>query len=262
MADTALISIKDLHFRYNEHEDILKSITFDVLQEEMLGIIGPNGGGKSTLLKLIVGLEKVSKGKITLHSKKIAYVAQTAKLNTTFPLTVEEYLKLSLDAPNGNLEWALEFVNMKAHAKALVRELSGGQKQRVQLAKALVQKPEVLILDEPTNGLDSDGQDQLLKLIGDVKRDYKAAVIIVDHNIGQVLKHADKVLCLNRTYHWHGHKELANRSMVESVYHCELEHLMIHEQLGAGPEVDHHECHKDHGAHKHNSHEQNKEEKE
>lgn len=208
----------------------------------MLGIIGPNGGGKSTLLKIITGLLTPKEGSIKCFSNRISYVPQTTKLNDTLPLTVNEYLGLSGKYSEIEKKEALDFVSMGKYVHGLVRELSGGQKQRIQLAKAHLEKPKILVLDEPTNGLDSNGQDQLLGLINEIKERHDASVVIVDHNINQTLRFSDKILCLNRTGHWHNKKELVKREHIEAIYHCEMEHIIIHEQLGVGPHNPHHQC--------------------
>lgn len=221
---------------------ILKNVSFTLHEKEMLGIIGPNGGGKSTLLKIITGLLNTKEGTLTRFSDKISYVPQTTKLNNTLPLTVDEYLGLSGNFSDNDKKEALSFVSMNKYINGLVRELSGGQKQRIQLAKAHLERPKILVLDEPTNGLDSNGQDQLLGLINEIKENYNACVVIVDHNINQTLRFSDKILCLNRTGHWHNKKELVKKEHIEAIYHCEMEHIIIHEQLGIGPNNPHHEC--------------------
>lgn len=239
---TKLIEATNISFHYHPDETILKDVSFSVHEKEMLGIIGPNGGGKSTLLKIITGLLTPTEGEIKRYSTKMSYVPQTTKLNNTLPLTVSEYLNLAGDFDDRQRRSALEFVSMEKYYNSLVRELSGGQKQRIQLAKAHLERPKILVLDEPTNGLDSNGQDQLLKLITEIKEEHSASVIIVDHNINQTLRFSDKILCLNRTGHWHNKKELVRKEHIESIYHCEMEHLIIHEQLGAGPQTPHHQC--------------------
>ena len=123
----------------------------------------------------------------------------------------------------------LDLVGILHKKDSLISSLSGGEKQRVLLARALINRPKLLLLDEPTKGLDSNGQDQLLAIIEKIKARDKTAVMIVDHNINQIIRNCHKILCLNRTYHWHNNTDLLTRNILEDVYHCEFEHLLIHE---------------------------------
>ncbi|MBY0416134.1 MAG: ATP-binding cassette domain-containing protein, partial [Bdellovibrionales bacterium] len=133
-------------------------------------------------------------------------------------------------------------------------KLSGGEKQRVLIARAMIQKPKLLLLDEPTKGLDSNGQDQLLALIETIKKRDNTAVMIVDHNINQIIKSCQNILCLNRHSHWHDHRDFLTKNILEDIYHCEFEHLLIHEkdlEHTSDHSVhtnEHHFCNHDHSA--------------
>jgi zinc transport system ATP-binding protein len=252
---TGLLKVENLSFSYLPEEMILSEVSFELDRQKSLGIIGPNGGGKSTLLKILSGLLEGASGTIqwkgnsitTTLSKeaRISYVPQKDTVNTSLPVTVKDMVTfgaLPQKVTKVELDKILSLVGLNDIKKKLIRELSGGQLQRVLLAKAVIRKPEILLLDEPTKGLDSTGQDQLLELIEKVMKDFGCAVILVDHNINQVIKHCDQILCLNRTHHWHDKKEMFSKDIMDSVYHCEFEHTLIHEQPTDGKIPEHHKC--------------------
>ena len=252
------IEVKDLSFSYPEaqfnknpdssNREILHKITFNVDRGEILGILGPNGGGKSTLLKLLAGLLSPTTGMINFNTTQeregLIYIPQKDLRNLSYPITIFEYLESSrlpkeLIKKAQCLE-ALEKVDLKRPINQPMSELSGGEFQRVLLAKAYLQKSEIILMDEPTKGLDGTGQDKLLELLSEFKKD--AAVILVDHNIAQVLKHCDRLLCLNKSFHWHDHRSQLKKDILENTYHCEFEHLLIHEKAGDILEHDHYAC--------------------
>lgn len=234
-------------FSYNGNTPTLKDISFSLSAGESLGVLGPNGGGKTTLMKIIVGLLKADSGELYFEGKnvkefktypfeKFSYVPQNSDLNTILPVKVFEYMnfakslyKDNISVPLSGIDELLELVGVLHKKDALISTLSGGEKQRVLLARALINKPKLLLLDEPSKGLDSKGQDQLMAIIEKIKARDKTAVMIVDHNITQTIRNCHKILCLNGTYHWHDHRDLLTKNILEDVYHCEFEHLLIHE---------------------------------
>lgn len=250
-------------FSYDGVDPILKDISFTLHKGESLGVLGPNGGGKSTLMKTIAGLLRATSGKLYFDGKEISeygtypyhlfsYVPQTSELNPAMPVKVSEYMDFSLSLhkiKNPHLcSELLDLVGIAHKKDTLLSKLSGGEKQRVLLARAMVQNPKILLLDEPTKGLDSKGQDQLLTLIESIKKRDNTAVMIVDHNINQIIRSCHNILCLNRQYHWHDHRDFLTKNILEDVYHCEFEHLLIHEKdLSAeGHDHAHHFCAHDH----------------
>lgn len=251
-----------LSFSYDGIDPILKDISFSLRRGESLGVLGPNGGGKSTLMKIIAGLIKPTSGEIYFNGLPLkdyhghpfhlfSYVPQVSELNTTMPVKVSEFLDFSLSLfkiKNPNLiDELLDLVGISHKKNALLSKLSGGEKQRVLIARAMIQKPQILLLDEPTKGLDSNGQDQLLSLIETIKKRDGTAVMIVDHNINQIIKSCQNILCLNRNYHWHDHKDFLTKNILEDVYHCEFEHLLIHEKdLATETPHNHHFCEHEH----------------
>ncbi|MBC7712606.1 MAG: ABC transporter ATP-binding protein [Rhizobacter sp.] len=261
MSETILRAEK-ISFSYDGYDPILKDISFSLKRGESLGVLGPNGGGKSTLMKIIAGLLKPSSGEIFFNEKPVSefkgypfhlfsYVPQSSELNPTMPVKVFEFLDFSMSLykiKNPKLiEELLEIVGISHKKNSLLSKLSGGEKQRVLIARAMIQKPQLLLLDEPTKGLDSKGQDQLLALIENIKKRDGTAVMIVDHNINQIIKSCQNILCLNRNYHWHDHKDFLTKNILEDIYHCEFEHLLIHEKdLGTDHPHNHHFCEHDH----------------
>jgi zinc transport system ATP-binding protein len=241
---STILRAEKLCFSYDGETPVLKDISFSLSEGESLGVLGPNGGGKSTLMKIIVGLLKADSGKIffseidsrefkTYPYDKFSYVPQYSELNSILPVKVCEYMEfaraLYKNTSQNDIFDLLDLVGILHKKDSLISMLSGGEKQRVLLARALINKPKLLLLDEPTKGLDSNGQDQLLTLIEKIKTRDKTAVMIVDHNINQIIRNCHKILCLNRTYHWHDHRDLLTKNILEDVYHCEFEHLLIHE---------------------------------
>jgi zinc transport system ATP-binding protein len=252
---THVLEVKNLCFSYPEslQGEILKGINFFLSPGESLGILGPNGGGKSTLLKIIVGLLRPTSGQVIFHAKnihgpKLGYVPQAETLNAILPIPIKDFVNFGIIKSQSrySLEKVLAMVGLEGKQDKLFNELSGGEKKRAQLAKALIAKPILLVLDEPTAGLDSTGQDQLLELISKLKKELNSAIIIVDHNINQIINRCDKILCLNRTSHWHDQKDFLTKNILESIYHCEFEHLLLHgkEILDYGPKSHKHRfCH-------------------
>lgn len=270
MSDIILRANK-ISFSYEAHaEPILKDISFTLKKGESLGVLGPNGGGKTTLMKIIAGLLKPTSGELYFDEKPLSsfpkypyelfsYVPQSSELNATMPVKVYEFIDFTISLykiKNPRLvDELLDLVGMTHKKNSLLSKLSGGEKQRVLIARAMVQKPKLLLLDEPTKGLDSNGQDQLLTLIETIKKRDNTAVMIVDHNINQIIKSCHNILCLNRHYHWHDHRDFLTKGILEDIYHCEFEHLLIHEKdLETENNHDHHFCGHDHGEKKADAH--------
>ncbi len=256
LKENSYISLHNISYEFKRNLPILKDISLEIYKNNILGIIGPNGGGKSTLLKLIAGSIFPTSGDISLNQAKVSlplyqlinvsYVSQVDEKQCSLPLKVKDILSLgkSLNhTGDDQLSEVLELFELSKIQDQLFRELSGGQKQRVLLGQAMAKSPDLLILDEPTKGLDNLGQDQLLNSIEKITTGQKnTAIIIVDHNLNQVIKFSDSILCLNRTHHWHDKKELLNQKVLNSIYHCEFEHSRIHEVSKLEKIPPHHYC--------------------
>ncbi len=265
-----LLEAKGLGHSFDGQQPILKDVSFSVEAGESLGIIGPNGGGKTTLLKILVGALRPTSGNIQADGQDLlhgdfphglfSYVAQHNDIDCILPLRVRDMVLFgALNRPKDSLrpvDEVLELVGLAHKAHYRFDTLSGGERQRALLARALLARTRILVLDEPTNGLDSTGQDQLLGILREAQKKFGMAVVMVGHDISQMLKSCDRLLCLNRTHHWHDRKEMLTPKVLESIYHCEFEHLMIHLEDGPQEGQDaqaHHACDHPPGQHFHDN---------
>ena len=239
-----IIKIRNLNFSYDK-QVVLEDINLDYSSDEFLAIIGPNGGGKSTLLKLILGLLKPQSGEIKLFSKEpsevskfIGYVPQNFLSNQSFPMMVLEVVLMGLidkkifgfyskDEKALALS-ALEKVGMREFANARIGELSGGQRQRVYIARALCANAKVLILDEPTASIDTKGQAEIYEILKGINTN-GVGVVLVSHDLNIVLNYATKIAYVSKNLHIHKtHENLAKREFIEHLarthsHFCDVE---------------------------------------
>ena len=196
-----MIELKNVSFSFPDAE-ILDDVSFTLNDGEFIGVLGPNGGGKTTFLRLILGLLKPQKGEVIVTDKKIAYISQTTAMSdNNFPATVKEVVQLGLvkNKPillSGNknkekVDAILKELNLYDIRNKLVSELSGGQFQRVKLAKALINDPTLLILDEPDAGMDEESHDNLIHLINEL-HEKKINILFVSHHPHD-LENTDKI---------------------------------------------------------------------
>lgn len=250
----SIISIKNLSFAYGQ-EKILNNINLTVQEKDFLAIIGPNGGGKSTLVKNILGLLKPSKGQIEIFNNstnnyltKIGYVPQNTNININFPITVLEvvmmghirdkkeenksqnilhkYFKIGYNEFEKSCAlFALKQVGMEKYASKKIGSLSGGQRQRVMIARALCNHPSILILDEPTASIDVEGQKQIYKLLKELNNDI--TIIVISHDIALTMEYANKVAHINRTINFHDISNTQKSIINKSEHFCEIELLEL-----------------------------------
>ena len=208
-----IISIENVSFGYNK-DNILNDIILSIDAGDFIGIVGCNGSGKSTLLKLLIGQLNPSKGKIKFFDEeisksnnldKIGYVSQISmSTGASFPATVEEIVMANLYSKIGFMKFpkkehkekvkeSLKIVNMEDYSKRLIGNLSGGQQQRVMIARALVSDPKILILDEPTTGIDAASEEQLYNLLEKLNKESKITIIIVSHDFAKITKYTNKI---------------------------------------------------------------------
>lgn len=210
-----VLEVENLSFAYQGNY-ILKDVSFTVNKGDFVGIIGPNGSGKSTLVKLMLKILTPEKGHIKILNEdikkfngwsKISYVSQKANLNSDFPATVKEIVGVNLLANTGifkrktsdynqRVVEALKKVDMQDYCNNLIGRLSGGQQQRVFIARALINDPEIMFLDEPTVGIDAKSEEALYCLLARLNEELGITIIMVTHDIGAITVHANKLISL------------------------------------------------------------------
>ena len=206
MRSNALIKAIDVSV-YSQGRTLLKNINLTINRQEIVTIIGPNGAGKTTLLKVLLGLTRPSHGDITrTPDASIGYMPQRLHLNTQLPLTVMKFLLLAVNDRN-EINKTLDRLAI-AHLKSTsMHSLSGGEQQLVLLARALLRQPQLLVLDEPAQGVDISGQSLLYQLIGNISDELHCSVLMVSHDLHLVMASTDRVICLNQHICCHGHPE-------------------------------------------------------
>lgn len=231
---------------------VLQDVNLTINRGDFLAVIGPNGGGKTTLIKLILGLLQPQKGQIKVcgkHPKNAAnvvgYVPQYIDHNTSFPATALDVVLMGLFRPQQRLARFFSFAYKKKErekaintlaaldidnlAERKISELSGGQRQRILIARALVAEPELLILDEPTASLDTQAQTAFLKLLQEINK--KCTILVISHDLLDIATYAKSVACVNRTLHYHNNIS-SSGELLEAFYattnsniHCPVEQL-------------------------------------
>ncbi len=178
---------------------VLESVDLEVGPGEIVTLIGPNGAGKSTLLHVVLGLVRPDRGAVALRpGLRIGYIPQRLKIDPVLPLTVRRFLNLPRRHDGQSLRSALERVGAPDLLERPVSALSGGELQRVLIARALLGRPELLILDEPFQGVDYTGQTSLFRLIVGLRGEAGRAIVLVSHDLHMVMAGTDRVICLNR----------------------------------------------------------------
>ncbi len=219
-----VLTVEDLYFRYNS-SDVLSDISFSIKKGDYIGLVGPNGSGKTTLIKVILGLLKPYSGRITLFGDevaafsrwdKIGYLPQhIAALNPRFPATVSEVVGMGLLSKKqfpkhmnrldrARVDNVLDLLDMKGLRDASVGELSGGQQQRVLVARAIVNDPEFLIVDEPTDALDPEMRDRFFAIMQGLNREKQVAIVIVTHDTGNIGRYTSKLLYVDKKIIFYG----------------------------------------------------------
>jgi zinc transport system ATP-binding protein len=178
--------------------DILAGVSLSVEPGEIVTIVGPNGSGKSTLLRAILGIQPLAAGSVTRRPNlRIGYVPQRLHIERPMPMTARRFLSLPKRCTDAQAAQVLARCGVSGVEQRQLADLSGGQLQRVLLARALLNQPDILILDEPTQGLDQPGEAAFYHLIEEVRRDTGAAVLLVSHDLHVVMAASDRVICLN-----------------------------------------------------------------
>lgn len=240
---------QDVEFSYGNNK-VLDGVNFNIEEEDFVGIIGPNGSAKSTLLKLILGILKPDKGIIELFGErvdkftdfeKIGYISQNVRdFNQMFPATVEEIIGINILPRKGMFKgWktkndikiknALEIVDMGKFTKDKIGNLSGGQKQRVFIARALVNNPRVLFMDEPLVGVDQDSQRNFYKIMEVLNKEHGITLVMISHDIGVMTEKANKILYLNNgKVYCHDSGECDCGNMLKYIYTDNM-NILLHD---------------------------------
>jgi zinc transport system ATP-binding protein len=243
-----LIEIKNVSFSYG-HTKVLDNVSFPINQGDFLSLIGPNGSGKTTLIKIILGLLAPSRGEIKIMGKpvaafkewhKLGYVPQKAThIDPLFPVSVREVVKMGLVASGKvsrlkreddaqRIRNALGRVRMESFINRRIGKLSGGQQQRVFIARAIVNQPCLLFLDEPTTGVDSETQSRFYDMLDVLNKKESITIVMVTHDIGIVNRHVSRVACLNQSLDYHGtHAEFCQSDVFKRML-AEGHHIVSH----------------------------------
>jgi zinc transport system ATP-binding protein len=244
----SIVEIKNIWFAFNG-QTVLEDVSLDIRPGDFIAMIGPNGGGKTTLLKLMLGLLRPNKGTIRVlgdptakASHHIGYVSQDVHINRSFPITAidvvlmgklepgKRWAKSSVQDRTDALD-ALERMEIADCASSKIGELSGGQRQRVFIARALVTQPKVLLLDEPTASIDAKGQAEFYRLLKELNKDI--TILVVSHDLVAISTYVKSVACVNKRLHYHHQAEITGE-MLEEMYPCTDEEVCPVELIAHG----------------------------
>ncbi len=189
-------------------KQILQNITLQIDENQIVTLIGPNGAGKTSLVKIVLGLSKPSAGSVKLRKNlRVGYMPQRLHVDNSMPISVQKFLQLAVRAKPELIEQVLSEVKASQLLHSQIHSLSGGELQRVLLARALIQEPEFLVLDEPVQGVDINGQAELYALISSIRDRHQCGILMVSHDLHLVMSATDEVICLNQHVCCHGHPE-------------------------------------------------------
>jgi len=247
-SNTPLISVENLSL-LRQGMEVLKEVSFAISAGDFLALIGPNGSGKTTLIRVILGLLPPTAGRVLLMGEKveqftqwsrIGYVPQkAAHQDSSFPASVREVVAMGLisrkrfprllRAPDEvSIDQALDRVGLAGLKTRRVGELSGGQQQRVFIARAIVNRPDVLFLDEPTAGVDAETQTRFYDMLAELNRKEGLTIVLITHDFGIITKHVNRVACLNQRLFFHGtHQDFCSSPVVQELLQGE-HHLICH----------------------------------
>ena len=207
MDNDLLLSARGLSYEVGGRQ-VLHNISLSIRERQVVTLIGPNGAGKTTLVKILLGLLPPSAGSVERRAGlRIGYMPQRLHVEPTMPITVRRFLLLAVHAERGRVDEVLAETGAAKLRDSQLHSLSGGELQRVLLARALIQDPRLLVLDEPAQGVDINGQAELYRLITSIRDRHDCGVLMVSHDLHLVMSATDEVLCLNQHICCHGHPE-------------------------------------------------------
>ena len=191
-----LLKVENAGVSIND-KSLVKGVSFEIKQGEIVTLIGPNGSGKSTTAKIALGIYKKIDGKVKKYTDKIGYVPQKISVDWTLPIRVIDFMSLTEDLKNNQINIALNLTGVEHLKNKSLSNLSGGEFQRVLIARAISKKPELLVLDEPVQGVDFKGEIALYELIKQISEKMKCGILLISHDLHVVMSATDFVLCLN-----------------------------------------------------------------
>ncbi len=204
---SSLISARNLVKNFGDRA-VLHNISLTVDEGKIVTLIGPNGAGKTTLIRILLGLMSADGGKIERRRDlKIGYMPQKLAIDPTLPITIERFLTLSGNHDRQRIERVLDRIHIGHLLKSPLQMASGGEMQRVLLARALLSSPNLLVLDEPAQGVDVSGQAELYELISQIRDETNCGVMMISHDLHIVMSSTDEVICLNHHVCCHGEPE-------------------------------------------------------
>ncbi len=239
--DDTVISLRSVYAGYDE-ETILEDVNFEMLQGDFVGMIGPNGGGKTTLLKVILGLIKPNKGEVKVMGESaqagrrhIGYVPQSQVDDMSFPVSVWEVVRMGrISHPaifrrltpedDAIVAEKLDWLGLQDIRKRSISEISGGQRQRVFIARALAAEPQLLLLDEPTASVDVTASQNLFELLAKINQ--QVTILLISHDITAISRYVKTIGCVNRQVIYHREKQLSVEMLTKS-YGCPVD-LIAH----------------------------------
>ena len=242
-----IVDISHLDFAYGP-QLVLKHINLQIETGSTLGLIGPNGGGKTTLMRLMLGLHKPTQGSVTVGGVSprravragniVGYLPQQAHFPANFPMSVRQVVRLGLVGKTGMLrsyskddlifvDSLIDRLGLSETACAPIGELSGGQAQRAFIARALAARPKILLLDEPTTGIDRSGQQRFIEQVLKLKQELGLTVVFCSHDLRAVSSISDRVACLNLTLHYHDVPHRMPAKLAYEMFACDLEAMGV-----------------------------------
>lgn len=251
MSETPLIVLQQVAVQF-ERQNALTDVSFEIHPRQIVTLLGPNGAGKSTLARVVLGLQLPSSGNVLRKpGLRVGYVPQRFHVEATLPLSVRDFLRLKRSASAVPM---MHQLGVDKLMDAPLAQLSGGETQKVLLARAIAHQPDLLVLDEPAQGVDINGQSELYRLIRDLRDRFGCAILMVSHDLHLVMSATDQVLCLNGHICCAGHPEdvSTDPSFVElfghqvasqmAVYHHHHDHHHHDDgSVASGPECHHHD---------------------
>jgi len=242
-----LVELSNVNFSYGQ-QVVLKDVNLSVEEGSTLGLIGPNGGGKTTLIRLLLGTLKPTRGTVRIgglsaaaavrRGDVVGYLPQNPRVPAQFPVSARQVARLGLVGKTGMLrpysrndldfvDRLLDRAGVADLAERPIGSLSGGQLQRVLIARALAARPRLLLLDEPTTGIDRSGQQRFIEFVADFKKELNLTIVLVSHDLRAVSSISDRIACLDLTLHYHDVPDHLPADLVYRMFACDLEAMGI-----------------------------------